>query len=255
MASAVSATETRVKTSVQSVDELSGVGFGQNTSQGVDDVPMDNGDLAFVKEPSALEGRYYHLNKESAVPPSASVLLTTSARLTSGAIDDATAGPGRWVLGPDAESTASPTKICYVPLLEDAQTIDTDWTDLLVCNSIVATSVAQLLLIAATFSGSLDGVVVPDFYGQVQFRIVVDNISGAPGTEQAAALTFPPSVVTPVRPTVVGAITEVVPVGNQLGVVVVRLQWKVFETPNQAQIWPVTSPDTDHASLVVQLLG
>lgn len=86
MASAVSATETTVKTSVENADQLSGTGFGDATKPGADDTPMDDGDLGFLES----NGSYYKLNKLSNQPVSDfDILYTTSARLSNG-------GPGRW---------------------------------------------------------------------------------------------------------------------------------------------------------------
>jgi len=87
MASAVSATETRVKTSVDNVNQLSGTGLGDATVCGVDDTPMEDGDLGFLKSNNA----YYSLAKESTVAADGiDVLLTNSARLSN-------TGPGRWI--------------------------------------------------------------------------------------------------------------------------------------------------------------
>ena len=114
MASAVSATETRVSTSLKNADELSGVGFGNSAKVGVVTTPMENGDLAYLLDVDNLalptNNKYYHLLKESNLTPDGvDVILTYEARIKTGAVSDATAGPGRWVCGPVADCPQAPT--------------------------------------------------------------------------------------------------------------------------------------------------
>jgi len=98
MASAVSATETRVKTSVLNADELSGIGFGITRSAGVDTSPMETGDLAYL----TASGEYFFLDKENTDPADGvTILLTDNARIAI-----PTPGPGRWIL---ATSELGPT--------------------------------------------------------------------------------------------------------------------------------------------------
>jgi len=86
---AVSATETRVRTSVEDNDALSGIGFGASHLGGVDVSPMDTGDLAFV----ISTGKYFQLDKDSAaVADGIDVLFTDNARIAL-----PPPGLGRWI--------------------------------------------------------------------------------------------------------------------------------------------------------------
>jgi len=97
MASAVSATETRVRTSVLDADELSGIGFGPERYAGVDTSPMDTGDLAYLTGgiDGISPGVYFFLDKESTLDIGPDVLYTDNARI---AIPPP--GRGRWILSP-----------------------------------------------------------------------------------------------------------------------------------------------------------
>jgi len=256
MASAVSATETRVRTSVDSVDELSGTGFGPNSAQGVDDTPMDDGDLAFIKNGGGLgDGTYYHLDKESgAFPDQVNVILTASARLAEGAVSDATAGLGRWLKGPPSDAGAAAIDYKFLALGADAlNSDDTQWTDLLVSNTLVVKNANQRLLVHADVSGSVSTLLVePPFPAALQadFRIIVDN---ATVFEQDAAYSV---VVTDEGDRFVNsaAISALVSPGGT-GLAIVRLQWRPAQPDSEANILRSTAPNSDHAVLIVQLLS